>query len=163
MDHYPGNIRKGIVLHRRIDSFTDSHHVVSDTKAMMRPTFGRYSGIVLDMYFDYFLAVNFRTLSHGKSLRFFAYKFYVAALLNFHHLPERVRRFIFHFITTNRLLQYQSLEGLRTSLDIMSNRKIPSLDPGKIIEYLIEHKAELERRFLLFFHDLEEFVKNEQL
>ncbi len=160
-ESFPKGIRKGIIMHRKIDSFTDSHEVVIDTKAFIRPVFGRYSGIILDMYFDYFLAVNFKKYSAGKSLRFFAYRFYISALFNYRYLPARVKRFIFHFIGTNRLQKYESVEGLKYSLEIMSNHKVPAIDPEKTISFLVENNEELERRFFMFFPDLIEFVKNE--
>lgn len=162
LDDYPDSIRKGIRLHRLIDSYTDSHEVVVGAKAFIRPAFGRYSGIVLDMYFDYFLAVNIHRYA-GHSLRFYATRFYLAALLNYAYLPIRVRSFIFHFISTNRLMQYRTLEGLRFSLEIMSRRKVPAIDPGKTISFLEENKGEIERRFLQFFPDLMAFVERTHL
>ena len=158
---YPPAIREGIILHRKIDSFTDSHDTVKETIVLLRPTFGRYSGIIADMYFDYFLAVNFRTYSTNKSLYLFAYKFYFFAFLNFNQLPIKVKRFFFHFSSTNRLYKYASLEGLRSSLEIMANYKISVLDPDKTITFLIENHDELESKFQQFFPDIMNYVKAE--
>jgi acyl carrier protein phosphodiesterase len=155
---FPERIRKGIILHRKIDHFTDHHPVVTDTKAFIRPVFGRYSGIILDMYFDYFMAKNFNEYSMGKSLKFFAFKFYIAAVFNYKYLPTRVKGFIFHFITTNRLEKYSTLEGLKRSLEIMANHKVSAIKPNETIEFLIQNSVELEKQFKLFFPDLIEFV-----
>lgn len=157
---FPEKIREGVLLHRRIDEFTDSHPIVRQTVAFLRPAFGRYSAIVTDMYFDYFLAKNFRNYA-AMSLTVFAYKFYIAALLNYSYLPERVKGFIFHFISTNRLGKYASPEGLFESLQIMANYKIPALDPKAIIHFLIEHQEILEVQFSSFFSDIIHFVENE--
>jgi len=158
---YPPAIRDGIILHRKIDSFTDSHDTVKETIVLLRPTFGRYSGIIADMYFDYFLAVNFRTYSTNKSLYLFAHTFYFFAFLNFNQLPIKVKRFFFHFSSTNRLYKYASLEGLRSSLVIMANYKISVLDPDKTITFLIENHDELESKFQQFFPDIMNYVKAE--
>lgn len=160
-DDYPKQIRKGIILHRHIDSFTDSHEIVKETIIFLRPTFGRYSGIVADMYFDYLLAKNFRRYSNGKSLLIFAVQFYISALTNYRHLPTKVKRFIFHFILSNRLGKYSTLEGLKDSLDIMAIHKVTALNPLEIIEFLVLHHDYLEMRFHLFFPDLIEFVNKE--
>lgn len=155
---FPERIRKGIILHRKIDHFTDNHPVVIDTKAFIRPVFGRYSGIILDMYFDYFLAKNFKEYSSGKSLKFFAFEFYIVAVLNYKFLPVRVKGFIFHFIFTNRLYKYSSLEGLKYSLQIMAYHKVSAIKPIETIEFLIQNNDELEHRFRQFFPDLVKFV-----
>lgn len=158
---YPTRIREGIILHRKIDSFTDSHDIVKETITILRPTFGRYSGIIADMYFDYFLAVNFSIYSSEKSLYIFANKFYFFAILNYRQLPGSVKRFIFHFIGSNRLYKYSSLDGLRRSLEIMANYKISAIDPDKTITFLVDNREELECNFQLFFPDLMEYVKKE--
>lgn len=160
LEVHPPRIRKGIALHRKIDSFTDSHHVVRETVVLLRPAFGRYSAIIADMYFDYFLAVSFSDFS-GKSLNTFAFRFYFDLLLYYRHLPTRVKRFVFHFISTNRLYRYSTLDGLKSSLEIMSNHKVPAINPDKTIDFLIQNHDELEKRFHQFFPDLVLFVKNE--
>lgn len=155
---YPHRIQKGILLHRQIDDFTDRHPIVRETVAFLRPHFGRYSAIVLDMYFDYFLADHFHRISGGKSLRRFARGFYFAALCRYFYLPVRVRRFIFHFITTNRLACYASYEGLHDSLTIMARYKVSALEPDRVIAVLQLHRDYLEQNFHTFFPELQQFV-----
>ncbi len=161
LNEYPVGIRKGIALHRKIDSFTDSHPVARETVAFLRPAFGRYSGIIADMYFDYFLAINFYSYASNKSLKIFAYRFYFHALINYRHLPERVREFIFHFISTNRLHKYSTVDGLKNSLIIMSNYKVSAIKPQETIDFLTNNHTELENLFHQFFPDLVEYVKKE--
>jgi acyl carrier protein phosphodiesterase len=161
LNAYPENIRHGIVLHRKIDSFTDSHPVVRETIALLRPTFGRYSGIIVDMYFDYFLANNFSDYVRQKSLDKFAFRFYLATLVNYRYLPERVKGFIFHFILTNRLSKYSKLAGLKDSLEIMANHKVPAIHPEETITFLIQNHDELEKLFYQFFPDLVVYVQKE--
>ena len=55
-EQYPKRIKEGILLHRAIDSFTDNHPVFLETVDMLLPDFGRYSGIMADMFYDYLLA-----------------------------------------------------------------------------------------------------------
>lgn len=160
---YPVRIRKGILLHRKIDSFTDTHPVVRETVVFLRPTFGRYSAIILDMYFDYFLAIRFADYHSQKSLRIFAFRFYFSALVNYNQLPIRVKGFIFHFIISDRLSKYSKLDGLKSSLEIMANYKISALQPEETVNFLIENHDELEKQFHLFFPDLIEYVRIETL
>lgn len=158
-EEFPAEIRRGILVHRRIDSYTDAHPVVRQLVESMRPHFGRYAAIVLDLYFDYFLASDFRNYSVRVTLKRFALRFYAAAVWNYRYLPERVKGFIWHFISTDRLSKYGSISGLRESLEIMQRHKIPALDPHAVILYLNNHHSELEEQFRLFFPDLIEFVE----
>ena len=158
LKNYPTEIRQGIVLHRLIDEFTDNHETVKETVNFVRPAFGRYSGIVVDIYFDYFLGKNFRNYSPHTSLNIFAFKFYMAAIINYNYLPIRVKRFIFHLIFSNRLKQYSTLKGLEESLTIMSNHKVSAIEPKKTIQFLLDNEQELERKFFRFFPDLIEFA-----
>ncbi len=162
LNEYPQKIRHGIVLHRKIDEFTDSHPVVRETVNFIRPSFGRYSGVITDMYFDYFLAINFSSYS-SESLNVFAFRFYFFVGVNYKHLPVRVKGFIFHFISTNRLKKYASIDGLKDSLQIMANYKSSAIEPDKTIQFLIENSDEIEKRFHSFFPDLIEFVRSESV
>ena len=158
LNDYPIEIRKGIVLHRLIDEFTDKHLIVKETITLLRPEFGRYSGIIVDMYFDYFLAKNFNQYSNNQNLNCLSLKFYFAAIWYYKYLPARVKRFIFHFISTNRLKKYATVVGLKNSLEIMANHKVSALNPEHIIEFLEDNLEELELKFHLFFPDLINFA-----
>ena len=56
-------IIKGIHLHRKIDSFTDSHPIYLTSKHRFSKDFGKYSGILMDMIYDHYLAKNFSLYS----------------------------------------------------------------------------------------------------
>ena len=157
MDAYPSKMRQGIVMHRKIDHYTDQHPVVKELVQLLRPEFGRYSAIVADMYFDYFLAKNFKVITGGRSLTLFVYRFYVGALLRYWLLPERVRGFIFHFIGTNRLGKYAHADGLQDSLEIMARYKVSALDPHQIVQYLKANEMALGKYFDDFFPDLQKY------
>lgn len=158
-DNYPERIRKGIMMHRRIDHFTDHHHVVKETKDLLRPVFGRYSGIITDMYFDYLLAVSFSKYSPNRSLSKLARRFNFHVLLNYYRLPQRVRRFIFHFTSSNRLVRYATIEGLRESLSIMARYKTAAINPDLSIQFLKDNREILEQKFHLFFPELMSYVE----
>lgn len=160
---FPYRIKQGILLHREIDAYTDTHPVVREIIAELRPAFGRYSGIIADMYFDYFLASGFETFSPERGLNSFARQFYASALWNYRWLPERVQGFIFHFISTNRLKQYASVSGLQSSLEIMANYKVKHLQPAQTIHFLTENEKSLREGFHVFMPDLIRFVSDKNL
>jgi acyl carrier protein phosphodiesterase len=53
---YPIAIQQGIMLHRFIDSFTDSHAVTRQAKSFFKEAYGLYAGPLVDVVYDHFLA-----------------------------------------------------------------------------------------------------------
>jgi len=150
---YPPAIRDGILLHRAIDSFTDTHPAVKEYIRMMRPYFGRYSGILLDIFFDYILASRFNEYS-GISLQHYTKRFYLTIIWNIRWLPAAIKRFILHFIMTDRLCKYETIEGIKNSLKIMEKADRLKISAEKATEYLIRHEQEIQTVFRLLFSDL---------
>ena len=116
---YPPEVAKGIYLHRQIDSFTDSHPTVNECIIKLRPVFGKYSGIVIDIFLDHFLAVNWSCYSFEK-LSSFTKRFHAVLLANFFQLPPRVKLFVPFLIQHKRLQSYASFEGIEKTLRIMA-------------------------------------------
>lgn len=157
-DNYTSEIKRGILLHRKIDHFTDNQDDVRACVELLRPEFGRYSAIVVDLYFDYFLANSIEQYFAKRTLSGIAFHFYLAAVWHYFVLPPKVKNFIWHFILTNRLCKYRTLEGLRESMEIMERHKTPHISPDKAIHLLEENMKFLESRFHSFFPDLLVFV-----
>ncbi len=160
-DIYPLSFQKGILLHREIDHFTDTHPIFRETVDLIRPSFGRYSGIMVDMYYDYLLASDFDRYSNGQSLGKFSRNFYLSALLYYRWLPKKVKGFIFHFIRTNRLEEYATFDGLQYSLKIMSVYNSSAINPTLGIEVLRENEDELRRLFEIFMKDAQKIFLTE--
>ena len=157
-DKYPFAMQLGIWLHRKVDEFTDNHVLVKDILTDLRPRFGRYSVILPDLFFDHFLAKNFSNYSK-VSLRIYAYRFYSYLLLNYYYLPSRVQGFLWHFIFTNRLCRYCTVEGLFESLQIMvTYRNIP-LSTKSIEEYFVDNYTNYQSLFNIFFSDLQSYLR----
>lgn len=149
--NYPSDIAKGIQLHRAIDDYTDHHPAVCEVVHRLQPEFGRYSGVLLDICFDYLLASRFESFS-GGSLRKYTRNFYLSLLINYRYLPVRFKRFIWHFILTDRLRKYATLNGIRESLNIMVEYHHIDISVDKAIRYLEEHDEELFAVFQPFFY-----------
>ena len=152
-DKYPLSFQEGILLHREIDQFTDTHPIFRESVDLIRPSFGRYSGIMVDMYYDYLLASDFERYSNGQNLGKFSRNFYLSALLYYRWLPKKVQGFIFHFIRTNRLEEYATYDGLEYSLKIMSVYNSSAINPTLGIEVLAKNEAQLRKLFEIFIVD----------
>ena len=53
----------GVILHRAIDGFTDSHPLLTEARSRFPTGTRRYAGIMLDLCFDYFLYRHWRSFS----------------------------------------------------------------------------------------------------
>jgi acyl carrier protein phosphodiesterase len=159
LENFPERIREGIVLHRRVDTFTDKHPLVREARSLLRPYFGRYTGIFLDIFYDHFLAKNWRRFSQ-ISLRRFACRFYAGLLWNYRWLPLSVKSFVWHFIVTNRLCKYAAKSGVQRSLWIMGNYSSLPQVSAEAMQVLAKHERELEQNFLAFFPQLAAYAQS---
>ena len=60
---YNPTIQKGILIHRQIDTFTDANETVRISKRRLHERYGHYDGIIIDLFYDHFLAKNWSTYS----------------------------------------------------------------------------------------------------
>ena len=111
----------GLKLHRFIDMFTDSHPVVREAKAKNAETYGRISGIILDIYFDYFLARYFDEFS-TESLWVYSHRLYSVIEKNGYLIPEAMVPMARGMIRQDWLNSYESLEGIDLTFERMSRR-----------------------------------------
>lgn len=154
---FPEDISKGILLHRQIDSFTDSHKLTKEAKKLFRDDFGLYSGIVVDFFYDHFLAKNWANYS-PISLRTFAKRMHAIFLANFRYLPVRVQSFLPFLIQNKRLESYASVDGIVQSLKIMGNYSSVPSKSAEAKAILLENYDVLDNYATAFMDDMLQYV-----
>ena len=158
---YPEAIAQGIILHRKIDDFTDHHPLQREFKNYFRAPYRHYAGIISDVLFDYFLAHNWADFS-SIALNTFCQSTY-RTLESYHkHLPETVQGFLPKMRQAKRLESYAEQEGIASALMLMT--RYTSL-PDYTVEamaILNEHYEALEELFYPFYADLMAYVAAEQ-
>ncbi|HEY3369833.1 MAG TPA: ACP phosphodiesterase [Prolixibacteraceae bacterium] len=158
--HYPDQVAYGIILHRRIDSFTDQHAQVRECIQLIRPGYGKYAGIVADIFFDHFLAANWNDYSLD-SLRQFTKNAHAIFLSNFGLLPLRVKQFLPFLIHHRRLESYANRESLFAVFEIMSKRTSLPANSEWAMQILEQEYHQFEALFRSFFPELINFVEEE--
>ncbi len=154
---YSENVKKGIILHRNIDMFTDTNRIARASKSRFQSVYGKYSGVIIDILYDHYLAIrweNFTTANLEKFVDF------IHSILerDFDLLPEEVKAFIPSFINNNWLNTYKSIEGIEIVLDKMSKRtSLPDLTKNAIKIFREEYDF-IEEEFLAYFPTLMDFV-----
>ena len=157
---YPDGIAQGILVHRRIDTFTDQHPKHRKAKRYFREDFGHYSGIIIDFVYDHFLASNWSEYSE-ISLRWFAKHVHSVLLSHFTELPIRVQGFLPFLIQNKRLESYASVDGIIQSIQIMGKYSSLPAKSELAKKILLENYTDLEDNFTAFMQDAITFINNE--
>ncbi|WP_248722848.1 ACP phosphodiesterase [Seonamhaeicola sp. ML3] len=158
---YPKNIQIGILLHRHIDTFTDAHKTVRLSTKRLHEKYGHYSGIIVDILYDHFLAKNWNKYSNTP-LEVYVENFYSSLNEHYTILPARVQKMMPYLIADNWLLSYASIEGISRVLDGMNRRTKNKSSMNEAINELKTFYTEFENEFTLFFDELISFA-NEKL
>ncbi len=149
IDHIDKHILKGIHMHRAIDAFTDNHPVVLKTKERLRPTQGKYSPVVADVFMDHFLASKFE-LFCPTPLEIFSDNVFKLLKANESLLPQRTQNMLVYMQKDNWLLAYRTLEGMDFILKAMSRRT-------KYASNMAVAASDLEREYIYYKKDYEAF------
>jgi acyl carrier protein phosphodiesterase len=158
-EQYSIAIQQGILLHRKVDAYTDSHPIVRKAKQLVSVARRRFSGILIDIFYDHFLAKNWEIYS-SVTLNDFSQKVYAVLLQHQMILPDRLRVAVPQMIQQDWLNKYQYMSGIELTLDCMAHRvrnKGYVLAGG--IEELRASYQELDWSFQAFFPELIEYVK----
>ncbi len=166
-DHIHGNnfeiyspeVIEGIKLHRKIDSFTDSHPKFKESKRLFYQSFEKYSGILIDIYFDHLLAKNFE---HNSLISLHDYCNNVYSVYQNHIslLPNSSVNFLNYVLQNNIYQAYSSIEGIEKVLFHLSQRINHGVLLNNSIEDFIRNENELKRNFDDFFNDAKKTFLN---
>ncbi len=156
---YPKDIQIGILLHREIDTFTDAHTTVRKSTKRLHKKYGHYSGVIVDILYDHFLAKNWKTYCEVP-LDEYVDNFYNTLEDNFDILELRVQKMMPYMIPNNWLLSYASIDGITKVLDGMNRRTKNRSQMNLAVNELEEFYTEFENEFMSFFKELMAFSKD---
>ena len=156
---YSKDIQIGILLHREIDTFTDAHKTVRKSTKRLHKKYSHYSGVIVDILYDHFLAKNWERYCDIPLDRY-CEAFYDSLENNFDILPERIRRLMPYMIADNWLLSYASIEGIQKVLEGMNRRTKNRSKMNLAIKELEDFYKEFETEFTSFFDELIQFSKD---
>lgn len=146
---YPEKIAMGVIIHRAIDTFADSHHIYSLGKARLIEKYGHYSGIVLDVFFDHFLSLHWKEFS-DQNFKAYCRNFYLNLALHTKILTRRSRFIMPYIIIRDWLGSYVEIENIVSVLARMSRRTSlpPESDFAKKV--FLENYESYQKEFFEF-------------
>jgi len=155
---YPADIQKGIALHREIDRFTDTHKATKEAKEIFRPAYRLYSGAVVDVLYDHFLAVDKNEFPEN-SLFDFTQQAYASLGEQAQWLPERFARMFPYMKNENWLFNYSTNKGIGKSLAGLVYRSAYLTESDTAFKLFLEHYQLLQQYYRHFWSEAKPFTQ----
>ncbi len=153
LGQYSDTIISGIDLHKSIDTYTDTHPVVKRSTKRLHALHGKYSTLIIDIWYDHLLARNWEIYSN-ESLREFADRMYKLLQDNIHLMPAKMQRNLPLMAADDWLVRYRSVEGMVLTFDRFKHRLSRPELLANVTDNLLKLDQELEADFKEFFPDL---------
>jgi acyl carrier protein phosphodiesterase len=151
--NYEKDIQIGIQLHRAIDTYTDAHPIFRKSKHRLHNAYGHYSGVIIDIFYDHFLAKNW-SLYSKQPLEAYIDTFYKSLKFHDDKLTPKTQNLLYHMISQNWLLSYASIEGISKILLQMDHRTEYKSKMQYAPKELKMYYTTFENEFFEFFDDL---------
>lgn len=156
---YPPDIQKGIRLHRELDRFTDLHAATISAKKIFHPHYRLYSGAIVDVIYDHFIA-NHEESFNEQSLISFTADVYHMLELHAGHLPPHFARMFTYMRAENWLLNYRKQSGTQRSLQGLIRRSAYLTESETAFQLFLSHYEELRHYSSSFIADVKSFAKD---
>jgi len=145
----PLEYQRGIQRHRQIDACTDAHPIFRRSVQRFEPPFRRFGGVLVDIFYDHFLARDWDTFS-AWPLPVFAAEFYASFEAHWSDLPPEARPRLQAMREADLLCSYREISGIREVLERIGSRLRRPTDLAASITIL-------ERDYDSFRGDFHEF------
>ena len=162
IDALPQAIQNGIANHRAVDKFTDSHPAITALRPLFANRYRRFSGVIIDISFDYFLSKHWQD-NHQQPLHEFIPACYSYLRSDRPHMPPTMQNAVDHMIAEDWLSGYRDIEGIGLTLDRVASRIRFKNDFSGSLSEVKQHYDALETAFLTLYPALQQHVQDLQL
>jgi len=153
LETFPKKIVKGIMLHRHIDHYTDTHPEVLKSTRKLRARHKKYSPVVIDVFYDYILSKNWADYS-DVSLRDFSDKIYSIILEHKYMYPMHLQDISERLVEDDFLIQYGKKSGMKKTFLRISKRAKFASNMATAFDDLENDYDSISEGFHNFFPDL---------
>jgi len=151
--HFHPGIIEGIRFHRKIDEYTDNHPIFRRSRKRIREKYRHYTGVIIDLYYDHFLAKNWEDYANTP-LEIFARQVYRTMQDHSDIIPQKARNMLPYMIKYNWLVNYSTIEGIDQSLKGISKRTSHASGMENASGDLLEQYMDFENDFSEFFPEI---------
>lgn len=159
-EDFPKLVLRGLELHRSIDIFSDQHIALAKAKNFFREEYRLYSGAIVDVVMDYYLANDPRYFPNEQALKSFTEKAFEAIDRRKDILPANYKMMYNYMKSENWLYQIRTLKGLEIALHRLGKKIGPDFDASHAYLTVVQHYYELNQIYYEFIEDFEPFVKS---
>lgn len=154
---YPPEIRWGLLQHRKIDRFAETNPHFQRSKRRLDPALRHCRGILVDVAYDHFLAINWASFAN-TSLETFAAAIY--RLLEEQHalLPPALQQAAPRMLAADWLVACRRRETLDKVLRRLAGRLTRCNGLGDGLAEIERHYRQLEADCCAFLHDARAFI-----
>jgi acyl carrier protein phosphodiesterase len=150
---FPPGIERGILLHRGIDSFASQNRHFLCSKRRLDQSFGLYRGVLVDLFYDHFLAAHWEDYA-DVPLSLFISDAWRVLCEHREFLPNRLKR-IMPVLFRDWLPSYSDLGGIAAVLHRISRFRVKRANRlGEGAEALSRHYEGLYGDFRKFLPEL---------
>jgi acyl carrier protein phosphodiesterase len=153
-------LRAAIVLHRRVDSFTDRHQAFKRSRERLPREYRRFGGVIIDIFYDHLLARSWDQ-HHHQPLEQYADDAYQTLITHLHMMPPNMQSRVWGLVRHDAFVSYRKLDSVRSILAGIGKRCRRPVELGGAAEILRAQPKSFEVDFEHFYPDLQAFVQTE--
>jgi acyl carrier protein phosphodiesterase len=150
---WPKDIQNGILLHRFIDSFTDSNENYLKGKRRFYDQYPKVGGVINDIIYDYLLwqyELEYQTINLHKEIT----RFYNVLDTYKSKMPENLRFMYGYMKRDNWLLNYKYESGIKKALNGIGRRMKYSNNLEQSFQVVKTNLDTYNLEFKLFFEEI---------
>lgn len=151
--NYPTGIQNGIIIHRKIDFYTDTHPLVKQSTARLREHYHKYAPVVIDILYDYVLVQNWDRYSE-LDIQNFCNNIYKALEASYEWMPEKLVNRTKGMILSNWLVKYGTAKGINKTFEHLDKRTRFPTNFENAFSIFVEDYNAYELEFNAFFPEL---------
>ncbi len=157
VNELPNAVKRGVLLHRAIDTFSDMHHAVRHSVTLLRPSHKHYAPVAVDILYDHFLIKNWKIFVR-EDFSTVVNRFYQLLEDRMDTLPPKSQRISRKIIDSQWFDRYETFEGMQEVFSAVNRRTHFKSALADTVQYLVEFYHEFENDFLVFTPDIITFV-----
>jgi len=157
---WPVPRQAGLRFHRAIDAFTDAHPEVVAARNLFTPPMRRYAGIMLDVWFDHLLVLDWDRYPTDEPLARFSRRWLGLLDARAAELPVSLRAFIAWMHTHDLPAGYGEEMTLDAVFHALAQRLSRPSPIAEALPALLARSGTLQRHFDAFFPDLVDYARD---
>lgn len=157
-ESFPSDVVDGVLMHRKIDKFTDSHPDFISAKMLLSSHVVRYAGIIIDVIFDHFLSKHWQ--QYGiDDLRSFCDQSYQTLEEHPEWHSQELKKRLPSLIKNDAIFQYQYNHGVEQTLQAIANRSKRNIEITDGYMDFIRNYDAFETIFHSFFPSVKTYAQ----